>query len=79
MAAALWLGLLAVVVVAVVFAPVITVGWCADAVVGGDSACGSMQTSLLGVESNFWLWLGVTLIVIVATGVVLRRRRADPQ
>ncbi|MFC8681926.1 LPXTG cell wall anchor domain-containing protein [Microbacterium ureisolvens] len=77
-AATVWLGLLALVLVTVMFAPVLTMGWCADADEGGQSICGSMQTSLLGMESNLWLWLGAMLIVLVATLLLLRRRRTEP-
>lgn len=76
-AATVWLGVLAGVVASVLFAPIITVGWCADAAEGGESVCGSMQTSLVGIETNVWLWAAAVVIVIVVTALARRRRRAE--
>lgn len=76
-AATVWLGVLAGVVATVLFAPIMTVGWCADAAEGGESFCGSMQTSVVGIESNVWLWAAAVVIVIVATVLAERRRRAE--
>ena len=75
-AATVWLGVLAGVLATVLFAPIITMGWCADAAEGGESFCGSIQTSLVGIETNVWLWVAAMVIVIVATAFVARRRRA---
>lgn len=76
-AATVWLGVLAGVIATVLLAPIITMGWCADAAEGGESYCGSIQTSLVGIETNVWLWAAAIVIVIVATAFVARRRRAE--
>ena len=77
-AIALMLGLLASVVIAILLAPMVTVGWCADAAAGGASVCDSEQRSLLGAASPWWLWLAAQIAVIVVTIRVARRRfRAD--
>jgi hypothetical protein len=70
-------GVLAGVLATVLFAPIITMGWCADAAEGGESFCGSSQTSLVGIETNVWLWVAAMMIVIVATAFVARRHRAE--
>lgn len=57
---ALWVAG-AVLAAAVVFAPVMTMGYCADAPVAGRSFCDSSQRSVLGAETSLWLWLGVTV------------------
>jgi len=72
-----WLGVLAGVLATVLFAPIITMGWRADAAEGGEPYCGSIQTSLVGVETNVWLWPVAMMIVIIATAFVARRQRAE--
>ena len=76
-AATVWLGVLAGVLATVLFAPIISMGWCADAAEGGESICGSIQTSLVGIETNVWLWAAAVVIVIVATVLLARRRGAE--
>ena len=74
------MGLLASLAVSVLLAPVLTQGWCYDtAELGGESSCGSRQTSVLGIESNMWLWLAAMLVVIAATLLLLRRLRKPPE
>lgn len=64
--------------VAVLLAPVVTQGWCYDAAVSdGESLCGSRQTSLLGIESNPWLWIAATLVGIAVT-LLLTRPLSSP-
>lgn len=74
--ATVWLGVLAAVVVTVAFAPLMTVGWCADADESGTSTCGSYQTSLVGIETTVWLWAAAIVIVIVVTVLIARPRGA---
>lgn len=74
-AAAIWVGVTAAVVVSVLLAPVVTGGWCADAPVGGTSVCGSFERSLVGIDTNVWIWLGAITIVAVVTIVIAHRRR----
>ncbi|MGZ0710912.1 hypothetical protein ACWPKO_21555 (plasmid) [Coraliomargarita sp. W4R53] len=73
--AAIWLGALGMLAVAVLFAPIVTGGWCADAPAGGASVCGSFQRSLMGIASSIWLWLAATGVVVCVTFVVARGRR----
>lgn len=68
------LGVLAGLLVTVLFAPILTKGWCYDAAEGGESTCGSVQTSIVGIESSFWLWAGALIVVVAATSMLLRRR-----
>ncbi|MDL9980982.1 hypothetical protein [Microbacterium candidum] len=77
-AAARWWGLFAVVIASVLLAPVIGVGWCDDAVPGGTSSCGGYQRSIVGIETNVWIWLAAMLIVVLGTLVAIwvRWRRA---
>lgn len=73
-------GVLLLVLVSLALAPVLTMGWCADAPPGGTSVCGSRQTSVLGIESSLWLWIGAVILVVLAVAgrVVSRiRRRHD--
>jgi hypothetical protein len=54
------------------FAPLISGGWCADADENGTSVCGSFQRSLFGFETNWWIWFGVIAAIVIATSVVAR-------
>ncbi|MGQ2914522.1 hypothetical protein [Microbacterium aurantiacum] len=74
--ATVWLGILAAVIATVAFAPIVTVGWCADADETGTSTCGSSATSLVGVETSLWLWAAVIVAIIITTVVRARPRRA---
>lgn len=74
-AGAIWLGALGVVAVSILFAPIVTGGWCADAPAGGTSICGSFQRSVVGIDSNIWLWLAATAGIVCVTFVVARGRR----
>ncbi|WP_431778752.1 hypothetical protein [Microbacterium aurantiacum] len=74
--ATVWLGILAAVIATVAFAPIVTVGWCADADETGTSTCGSRQTSLVGIETSVWLWAVVITAVVITTAVLARPRRA---
>lgn len=66
---ALWVAA-AVVACAVVFAPVFTVGYCADSPVADRSFCDISQRSVLGAETSLWLWLGVTVVAAAITGML---------
>lgn len=74
-------GVLAALAVTVVLAPLFTTGWCADAAEGGTSVCGSYASSLVGIQTSAWVWLGVLAVVVVVTVVaavaVHRRQRAQ--
>ena len=78
------LGALAALAATALFAPVLTSGWCYDATAGGESSCGSVQTSVLGIESNLWLWVVAMIVVVAMTSIgilcrlaVLRGRDRD--
>lgn len=73
-AIALVVGLFANLAVAMLLAPIVTVGWCADAGEGGTSVCGSEQRSLLGAATPWWLWAGIQVAAIAATVIIARRR-----
>ncbi|WP_404431461.1 hypothetical protein LG299_14520 [Microbacterium lacus] len=70
----IWWGVVAMVLVSIALAPLITVGWCFDAVEGGTSECGSSQRSVLGVDSSLWLWLAALAVVVVVTVVAALAR-----
>jgi len=67
-----WTGAVAVLIVAILFAPLIGVGWCSDADETGTSVCGSSQRSVLGFETNVWVWLGAVILVVIGTVTVAR-------
>ena len=72
--------LLASLAVAVLFAPVITQGWCYDAADRDEeSSCGSRQTSVLGIESNIWLWIAATVIAIAVILLLVRRLKTSQE
>lgn len=76
--ATLWWSAIAALGVSVLFAPIITYGWCADGVEGGTSTCGSSQHSVVGIPSSIWMWIGSMVVVMIVTGVlVIRGRRHD--
>ena len=66
------LGMAGLVAVAVLFAPIITGGWCTDAPVSAISTCETIQRSLIGIDTSMWLWLTLTGVVVVATVLVAR-------
>lgn len=63
------LGLLAA---AMLFAPVLSVGWCVDFSIPGNSSCETLQRSIVGIETNPWLWLGAS-VVLAPTGMLFAR------
>lgn len=65
--AVIWRGVLAAVLVTVVLAPVISGGWCADAPPGGTSMCASFQRSVIGIDTNLWIWVGGLAVVLAIT------------
>lgn len=69
----MWLGALACLGISVFLAPIVSGGWCADAPAGGTSTCGSFQRSLVGIDTNLWIWLGAIAIVAVITLVTAHR------
>jgi hypothetical protein len=68
-------GAIASILAALLFAPVMTVGWCHDAAAGGVSVCGSEARSLVGITAYGWLWLAVQATIIVATAAAVARAR----
>lgn len=70
----MWLGILAAVIATVAFAPIVTLGWCADADETGTSTCGTYPASLIGIETSIWLWGVVIATVVMATAVLAYRR-----
>lgn len=78
-AAVIWLGALASVAVSLLFAPIIQGGWCSDAPVGGTSVCGSFQQSLVGIDTNPWIWLATIAGIAAITVLVASRRHRKVQ
>ena len=76
-AATLWGGAMAALGVSVLFAPIITYGWCADGVEDGTSACGSSQHSIVGIPSSIWIWIASMVAVVLVTAVRAKRQRHD--
>lgn len=70
----LW-SALAAAAATVALAPIVGGGWCGDATFGGTSVCVSYQRSVVGIDSNVWIWLAALLVVAIWTLVVLLRRR----
>lgn len=69
---------LSVVAVALLLAPILTTGFCADSSQPGESYCVSTQRSVVGIETSVWLWAAVTIaIVVVGTVLAVRARRRD--
>jgi hypothetical protein len=74
-ATTLWSGAVVALAVSILFAPVITYGWCADAIEGGASTCGSSQHSVVGIPSSIWLWAGSLAVVLIVTSMLAIRAR----
>jgi hypothetical protein len=53
-------------------APLLTVGWCSDSAEPGKSVCDSAQRSVVGVDTNGWLWLGALGVIAFVTTVAAR-------
>lgn len=53
-----------VLVAAVLFAPVIGGGWCADAPLAEASYCETWTRSVVGIDTSIWLWLGATAVLV---------------
>jgi disulfide bond formation protein DsbB len=75
LAPVVWIGVLGLLGVSLLFAPVITGGWCAHAPIGGTTLCESFQRSIMGIDTSVWLWLASVAVVVVATVAAVRRRR----
>ena len=54
----------AILVAAVLFAPVGQTGYCAVAPASGASFCDTGARSLVGIDTSLWLWLGATVAFI---------------
>jgi hypothetical protein len=67
----------AVVIAAVLFAPVLTSGYCAVAPASGESYCGSASRSILGIDTSLWLWVAATLGLGALAWWLARRPRRD--
>lgn len=68
----IWSGVAAAGVASVFLAPLIQVGWCADAPISGRSVCATYQQSLLGVPTNIWIWLAAVSLIAVCTAIAGR-------
>jgi len=68
------IALALLVLATIALAPLMSVGWCRDAPIGGVSECGSDSYSLIGLPSNLWLWLFTVALIVVATALISRRR-----
>ncbi|MGN8552473.1 UNVERIFIED_CONTAM: hypothetical protein OHV15_07805 [Microbacterium sp. SLM126] len=79
LSAIIWTGIAAAIVASVLFAPLITLGWCSDADETGTSECGSVQQSVLGIETSVWLWLGAVGAIAIVTVVAARAARRQPR
>ncbi|WP_456286386.1 hypothetical protein M1D46_01570 [Microbacterium sp. JZ70] len=64
----------ALLAVAFLLAPVITVGYCADATTPAASFCTTTFMSVTGLPTNVWAWAAAS-IVVLAVGVWIARRR----
>ena len=71
-AGVVWTGTEALIAVSILFAPIISVGWCSDADETGTSVCVSAQRSILGFETNMWVWLRAVMVVFIGTAIVAR-------
>lgn len=69
----IWVGAAAAVVASVLFAPILGVGWCADGI--DHSECGSYAVSVVGIETNVWIWLVALIPIVVATAIAARAAR----
>ena len=71
----IWLGAAGLLGASILFAPVVRGGWCADAPLSGASVCETFQRSLIGIDTNVWLWLASVAVVVAVTAAAVRRRR----
>lgn len=74
--ALLWTGVGALVVAFVLLAPLFRAGMCVDAQDSARSYCRDWYTSLIGVETNLWMWLGGSA-VLLSIGVVVAWQRTS--
>ena len=75
---ALWVGG-AIATAALLFAPIIHVGFCADAPGAEASSCETWSRSVVGIDTSGWLWLGATVALSALAWWLSRahRRGAD--
>lgn len=64
-----------VLLAAVLFAPVLQGGFCADSSDPALSYCEAWQRSVAGVDTNVWLWAGATIALGALGWLVARTRR----
>lgn len=69
------MGAVAAIAATLLLAPVVTAGSCADAVAPEASVCGSVQRSILGVDTDVWIWLGALGVIVGATIAAVRSMR----
>ena len=62
---------------AVLFAPVLQGGYCAVATASGQSYCDVFTRSVVGIDTDVWLWLAATLALGAAAWWLARRRSRD--
>ncbi len=66
----LWTVIAALALAFVLFAPLFGAGICVDAQDSSKSYCRDWQTSIVGIETTLWMWLGASG-VIVAIGLLI--------
>lgn len=75
-------ALVAMIVASLLLAPAMVSRSCFSVDVPGDGRyCGDTATdTLLGSESNLWLWIGSLVLIVVAAGILITapRRRHIP-
>lgn len=81
----LWTVVGALVAAFVLFAPLFGAGICVDAQDSSKSYCRDWQTSIVGIETTLWMWLGTSgalvAVGLLVIGLTARRRAsggADP-
>ncbi|WP_433675925.1 hypothetical protein [Microbacterium gorillae] len=62
--ALLWTGVGASAVAFVLFAPLFRAGMCVDAQDSARSFCRDWYTSLIGVETSLWMWVGGSAVLL---------------
>ncbi|MBO9625915.1 MAG: hypothetical protein J7484_06035 [Microbacterium sp.] len=76
--AALWTVVGALALGFLLFAPLFSAGICVDAQDTSKSYCRDWQTSIVGIETTLWMWLGASGVLVaiglLVVGLVHRRR-----
>lgn len=60
------------------FAPLLQGGYCADSIHPGEGYCETWTRSVLGIDTNAWLWIGATIALGTLGWLIARlRHRRD--